>query len=898
MARPAPPTARPSNGASKRSAVTDSSDGPTRRYLVGDAFAHGGVGAVHDAHDRALHRELAYKVLLPERTDGEQYRARFVREARLTAQLQHPNIVPVHDLGVDGEGNLFFTMQRVHGRTLERILRTVATDASLADQFPLPRLLVMFGQMCQAVHYAHTRGVLHRDLKPANVMIGALGQVLVMDWGLAKRIPALISAQSSLFEAVAIDAGEPPSAADLQALADDDTGRLKALLDEPLPEGDDLVATIPAPFHGGEPSGSQRLDQLDSDRFGSSDAPGVDLLGAEGETAGVYETQDGRVLGTPPYMAPEQARGRTLDVRSDVYALGAILYEILALRPAFRGGRALRVMTAVARGEFEPPSHWALTSRPVAPTLERICLRAMALAPDSRYPTAWALFLAIESFLQGTEERRRREAAAEAALGDARQQRARWTRTRHDLQRAHAAWTRLQSDARPSDSLASKRAVWAAEDHRDRVALEVERQHAALEQSLHAALRQLPDHAPARRALAEHAWDALQEAELRNDQPAQIRYEEELRAIDDGTWTPMLGAPSLLLVDVDPGEADVRLAPLVDTDRRLVAGPARPLVCPASETLAPGRYVLTAAAPGRAPVTLPFKISRGGRLQLTVRLHPSASVPEGFVAIPGGEAWIGGDPEAQRGLTSLRVRIPDFAIATRPVTMREYLEFLADLESQSPGAGWVRAPRNEPEGGQMLVRTEDGALALPTVDDGGHQWDPELPVMAVSFDDAVAFAEWRTARDGRRFRLPTEAEWEYAARSTDGRIFPWGDRFVGGYALVLGTLDDAQPQPVGYCEADINGFGVLDLAGGSRDWCDGWKTARKQMRVQRGGAWWDRPERSRLASRSGWPPTNVFGDSGFRLVVSLPSEPAGPGVLDDPDDPRYGGVTDEHLPPV
>ena len=180
--------------------MSDTGEGPPRRYVVGDVFAKGGVGAIHDTHDRALHRDLAYKVLLPNRAEAEQYRARFVREARLTAQLQHPNIVPVHDLGVDPEGNLFFTMKRVRGRTLEWILRALACDdTAVVEHFSLPRLLVMFGQMCQAVHYAHTRGVLHRDLKPANVMIGALGEVLVMDWGLAKRIPPLPSVGSDPF---------------------------------------------------------------------------------------------------------------------------------------------------------------------------------------------------------------------------------------------------------------------------------------------------------------------------------------------------------------------------------------------------------------------------------------------------------------------------------------------------------------------------------------------------------------------------------------------------------------------------------------------------------------------------------------------------------------------------
>lgn len=879
--------------------MTDSADESLRRYVVGDAFAHGGVGAIHEAHDRALHRDLAYKVLLPDRTEGPQYRARFVREARLTAQLQHPNIVPVHDLGVDPNGALFFTMKRVHGRTLESVLRDLEREQSPTDsEFSLPRLLVMFGQMCQAVHYAHTRGVLHRDLKPANIMIGALGEVLVMDWGLAKRITPLEYADTGLFLPVSEDSAAQSASADLEALAEDDTGRLRALLREELPGEDDLLPTIAAPFS--EPPrhhSSPRLDQLDSDWLGSTDPPGRDLLGREGLTAGIYETQDGRVLGTPPYMAPEQTRGRELDVRADVYALGTILYEILALRPAFRGGRAIRVMSKVATGRFKPPSHWAPNGRPVPAALERICLRAMALHRDDRHPTAWALFLAIESFLQGTEERRRREEAARAALEESRQHRVRWERARAELRGARGHATRLLAGLRASDPLELKRRVWAAEDRRDQLELKQERHRAAFEQCLRAALRHLPGYEPARQALAEHAWDRLQDAELRGDQRARVRHESELEALDDGTWSPLLRAPAILEVTC-AAHAEVSIAPLREIDRRLVAPACHPLEVGTRHELEPGRYLLHVDGNGLAPLQLPVRAARGGRITLDLAPRAASEVPAGFVHIPGGRARIGGDLQAQRSLAATTVELPDFAIQTQPVTMAEYLVFLRDLEAEEPGAGWARAPRNEPDGGQLLVRDGDGTLQLPEVDDAGHRWDPDLAVMAVSFDDAVAYAEWLTVRDGRRYRLPTEAEWEVAARSPDGRIYPWGDRFVPGYALVLGTLEVAQPMPVGFAEQDINGFGIRDLGGGSRDWCDGWKTAQRKMRVQRGGAWWDRPERSRLASRSGWPAHSVYGDSGFRLVFSLPAEPAGPAVLTDPDDPRYGGLTDEHLPPV
>ena len=173
-------------------ASSPDSEDSDQRYVVNEIFARGGVGAIHAAQDLTLRREVAYKVLLSDRAGDPSFRARFVREARLAAQLQHPNILPVYDLGLSDEGDLYFAMKRVHGRTLEDIIRGLRrNEHELEERFPLPRLLGMFGQICQAVHYAHTRGVLHRDLKPANIMIGSFGEIVLMDWGLAKRIPPL-----------------------------------------------------------------------------------------------------------------------------------------------------------------------------------------------------------------------------------------------------------------------------------------------------------------------------------------------------------------------------------------------------------------------------------------------------------------------------------------------------------------------------------------------------------------------------------------------------------------------------------------------------------------------------------------------------------------------------------
>ncbi len=225
------------------------------RYELGEEVGRGGMGAVLRARDPHLNRELAVKVL---RGGGEpESLRRFVEEAQVCSQLQHPGIVPVHDLGRLEDGRPFFAMKLVQGRTLAELLRKRAQPAD-----DLPRFLDIFGQVCQAVGYAHSRGVIHRDLKPSNVMVGAFGEVQVMDWGLAKVLRP-------------------------------------------------------------HERGAAAFSAVRTVRSASGD-----------------ESREGQAMGTPAYMAPEQARGEvdSLDERADVFGLGAILCEILTGRPPFAGG--------------------------------------------------------------------------------------------------------------------------------------------------------------------------------------------------------------------------------------------------------------------------------------------------------------------------------------------------------------------------------------------------------------------------------------------------------------------------------------------------------------------------------------------------------------------------------
>lgn len=245
------------------------------RYEVIAEIGRGGVGAVVRAHDAEIGRDVAVKLMLDAHRGDPEMTRRFVEEARIAGQLQHPGVVPVYEMGLVGGDRPFFAMKLVVGRTLADLL-----DDREDPTEDRQRLFGIFEQVCQTMGYAHARRVIHRDLKPSNVMVGAFGEVQVMDWGLAKVLAA--------------DAAE------------DDPAR------EPPPAGPEEGATRPDPEAGPPPP-----------RTGSSGSLSV----------------AGSVLGTPSYMSPEQARGLSarIDRRSDVFGLGAILCEILTGKPPYTG---------------------------------------------------------------------------------------------------------------------------------------------------------------------------------------------------------------------------------------------------------------------------------------------------------------------------------------------------------------------------------------------------------------------------------------------------------------------------------------------------------------------------------------------------------------------------------
>ncbi len=311
------------------------------RYRDLGVLGRGGMGEVRRVWDPDLRRRVAMKLLRggsEEQSGGRELLGRFLDEARITSQLQHPGIVPVHELGLDDHGRVYFTMAMVRGRTFLSIIDAVREGA---EDWTLTRALGVLQRVCEAVAFAHSRGVIHRDLKPGNIMVGPFGEVYVLDWGVARI------------------------------------------------GGDGAEADDPSAADGGGGQGS----------FGDAEA----IDGATEVDRHGMRTRCGEVVGTACYMPPEQARGEhdRLGPRTDVYALGAVLRHLLVGTAPFTEAGSRRssreIVGALLRGGPPP----LLQCEPgVPPELAAVCEKAMARAVEDRYASVVEFGADLRSFLE------------------------------------------------------------------------------------------------------------------------------------------------------------------------------------------------------------------------------------------------------------------------------------------------------------------------------------------------------------------------------------------------------------------------------------------------------------------------------------------------------------------
>jgi len=305
------------------------------RYEALRSLGSGGQAEVTLTQDHDINRTVALKRLLPERKDDASV-LRFAEEIRTVGQLEHPNIVPIHDVGVDEAGNYFFVMKHVEGETLETIIENLrAGDEAYLRRYTPEYRLQICNEILRGVEHAHALGIVHRDIKPANIMVGSLGEAVIMDWGLAKRLA-----------------------------------------------GGELVA----PTQGASPG-----DALQKS--------------AGSERARLFETQSGALMGTPAYMAPEQAAGRldAVDARSDIYSLAITFHEFLSLRHPRR--HCATVAEMIASVMHEPIKRLQVigdfTSAGAPAALAHFVRHGLDADPSKRYQSVTAMRARLDAVRDG-----------------------------------------------------------------------------------------------------------------------------------------------------------------------------------------------------------------------------------------------------------------------------------------------------------------------------------------------------------------------------------------------------------------------------------------------------------------------------------------------------------------
>jgi eukaryotic-like serine/threonine-protein kinase len=826
------------------------------RYRDLGLIGHGGMGEVRRIRDLDLNRVMAMKII-SEKIQGKPLAvSRFVEEAQATAQLQHPGVVPVHEMGQLGDGRIYFTMQEIRGRTFGSVIHRLhesSTELSWGTSpggWTIRRLLEALRHACETVAYAHKRGVVHRDLKPENIMVGQHGEVLIVDWGLAK------------------------------------------------------VMNTPRAQRGEKDESPLETNRSTDDAFA---------------------TIQGAIAGTPAYMPPEQAKGEINQIgpHSDVYALGAILYELLSGRPPYVGG-AKSVLKQLLKGPPESLRDTAGDSfdtlgfdftldaldtegeghSKIPPELVVIAEKAMARNPRQRYANAQELTDALSSWLDGSMRTERALRVVDRAIGVLE------IAASHSQKAAEIEehGRELLEEIKPWEPEERKVVIWKLEDeakalrHRSRVKL------IEAEQLLQAALTYDSELLEAHKELANLYLNQHREHEKAGKSAEATRAYELLRlhvrALPEEArinFIAYLHGGGSINIHTDPPGAEVHIYVYEEVDRRLqtrylgLVG-TTPLQ---DYPIGMGSYLLRLKAPGRAEVSYPIDIRRQEVWSVT---PPGESEPRPVplplpevlgpddIYIPEGWTTIGGDGDLG-AFKPTRAWIDGFLIRRYPVTNQEYLLFINDLQAQKK---YEEVKKHIPcdslgtDYWEYYKKQEDNTYGLGE-DREGDKWLEQWPVMQVSWASAVAYCAWYSEKTGQQWRLPAEFEWEKAARGVDQRRHPWGHHVDPSWCRIRTSLSNrAILTTVDDYPTDSSPYGVRGMGGNVADWClDTFQDTgpnlnngqlvlpnldledTTSMRIFRGGIWISYEMYTKTYERFASTPKSKTPYLGFRLVRPL-----------------------------
>lgn len=774
----------------------------------------GGHGAVFSAREPGLSREIALKILRPEFRNNSRYLDSFIREARITAQIGHPNIIPVHHLGVFDDVGVYFTMKRVEGETLRSLLKKLQSgDEACLREYSLSRRLEIFLDIGHGVAFAHSRGIIHRDLKPANVMVGEYGEVLVMDWGLAEYHEEK-------------DTADPGSKLQLpqipETAGDGEEER------EQLAANQARISGTPAYMAPEQAQGQLWAIDEKSDQYGLG-AILYSLLTLEAapfDTAMDTDELLKRVV-AGRFVAPRKRAPR----QRIPLELEAIVLKAMSTRKSERYPTVLAMLKDVR--DYLDNNPVSAYSNSLFYRFRKLCKRR-PLIPMS---VLIALLLA-----GGTMVFRLFDSYRESGnlLLQARysMEKAEWNL--YCAERAGLRNRNIDDYLRYSGEFVSYNdAALDALDSVQRLGF-----HRRKADSLRAEIltREL-------NFLIRTEDYALLDRRLRQ---AVTRHQINLEEL--ATRNPRFGRPYSQMLK-DSGSIDITTEPSAKLTLINTAGtPIELGTTPVAGELPAGWYQLQIHAPNRAPLTMPLSIRRGALNRFRFRVPVAA--PPGTVYIPAGEYYRSGSDV----VPAEKHDLPGFFLSRTEVTIGEYLRF------------WKQLPTDElrEQYRARIIASPPLNRPLRLWDDAGRITPPfraDLPVVGISGTAAEAWCAFRGRELGKKCRLPTADEYLKAVRSGDRRDFVWGDTYRPGKALLSDHPEAAgQPTgaPPGSCPGDITGTGIADLTGNVREFVRDEKLGRHYYGIKGGShispPWIAAATRTDSTADAG-------ADVGFRYVI-------------------------------
>jgi len=768
-------------------------------YGESEKIGEGGIGLVVKGMDYNLGRDVAIKMLRPEMRIRRERVERFVQEARATAQIEHPNIVPVHEMGVHPEWGIYFTMKKIAGEDLKVILKKLLMkDEGYSRKYTLSRLLNIFTDVCNGVSYAHSKGLMHRDLKPENIFVGEYGEVLILDWGLVRK-----------------------------------------------------------------------LKRGNTDDFIEGKCEDKELSIAGNGSKSPIVTMDGTVSGTPFYMSPEQAKGlnRQMDHRSDIYALGIILYQILTMKLPFKGMTPGEVLDSVALGVYTHPRKVA-KYRKIPKELEAITVKAMEYYVDDRYQTVKELLDDIYNYLDGyTVSAMRyslvnrfwkfclRHAVISASVGTLlvlsclfagliradeyysyklleKQANIRKIMALNGFRAASGLYDKIEKLR--SDRILKVKSEYEEELEKQLKNIEMDAENNS--QLALGYLNQIPGYYRFSEAVLDSFIKIIGEKiryslKTKNyDRTKKMLQRLEMRIDNDQIKINDRDLEKIaLLKDIIKGNGTLRVtcghAKYEKINLSLIKFKQdyRGIFKIAEKhdigvppvflgKLEKGPYLLNVQYNDSRTIHYSFRLSHGEHEVIDLILPDSC--PAGMVYISPGKFFIGGVFSK-----NMRLRETDlnaFFIKKYEVTFKEYKEFMLSLKNSEFYEKYmpmIRINRNIYK--FYPAFDKNYKLALPYLNE-------DCPVVGISHEAASAYCKWLGAKIHRNVRLPSEQEWEKAARGGDGRECVWGNEPIFDYAFVYENKKATEKYgywaPSGSFPNDVSVYGVMDMEGNVREW--------------------------------------------------------------------------------